>query len=446
MSSNNYYLGIDVSKGYADFVILDNEKAVVLKPVKFYDTFEGHGKLYAFLGDFCKSHKIDKIYSAVESTGGYEDNWYAAIRRFSQDYPICVARINPYGVYYSGKADLKRVTTDKISAFSIAEYMVNYREKLVFDFDDEFTDLKRQVSHIRLLKTQKAQLLNQLESVVYSAFPELLRYCKGGFNQWVLKLLLKYPTASKLSRARIYTVAKIPNITNERAQELINLARKTVASASSLTTELIIQSLVNQILDLKKIIDANIKHLDSVCKYPGYDLIKSFPGIGDWSAIVLLIEIGNVERFPDAKKLASYFGLNPRFRQSGDGMTKSMMSKQGRIEPRKILYMVALCGINSNPILKKVYEKHTSKGMKGAAAIGVCMHKAIRIVYGMLKNNTKFNADVDENNQKRSIRKKEINIEISDFDENAPISQRKYKEIKAEVTHQNVSPSLNTVS
>jgi transposase len=406
MDKSDYFLGIDVSKGYADFVMIDTDKHIVTKSHKFYDTFEGHGKLYSYLESFCRNNSVSTIYSAVESTGGYENNWYAALRRFSQNLPLRIARINPFGVHHSSKADLKRVTTDKVSAFAIAEYLINHKDKITYDFDDEFYEMKRQITHIRLLKTHKAQLLNQLESLVYSAFPELLKYCKGGFDNWSLTLLLKYPTAAKLSRARVYSIAKIPNISSLRAQELLDLARNSIASASGMTSELLIQSVVKQILDSKKIITSQINNLDYVCDLAEYNLIKTFPGIGKWSAIVLLIEIGNVERFATAKKLASYFGLNPRFKQSGDGISKSMMSKQGRAEPRKILYMVAFSGITHNPILKNIYKKHTEKGMKGAAAIGVCMHKAIRIIYGMLKTNTKFNPRIDLENQKKEYQEK----------------------------------------
>jgi len=44
-----YYLGIDVSKGYADFVILDSKKQEMDKSYQLDDTFEGHSRLYRYL-------------------------------------------------------------------------------------------------------------------------------------------------------------------------------------------------------------------------------------------------------------------------------------------------------------------------------------------------------------------------------------------------------------
>jgi len=69
--------------------------------------------------------------------------------------------------------------------------------------DNHFVNAQKQGSFIKTLTKQKAQLLNQLESHVYSANPEQLAYCKDGFQLWVLFLLQKFPTAKKLSKAKV---------------------------------------------------------------------------------------------------------------------------------------------------------------------------------------------------------------------------------------------------
>jgi len=42
--------------------------------------------------------------------------------------------------------------------------------------------------------------------------------------------------------------------------------------------------------------------------------------------------------------------------------------------------MLVLNGIQRNPILKAIYEERVSKGMHKMAAIGLCMHKLLRII------------------------------------------------------------------
>jgi len=47
------------------------------------------------------------------------------------------------------------------------------------------------------------------------------------------------------------------------------------------------------------------------------DLLKTLPCVGKILSMVLMLEIGKVERFPTAAHLASYAGLVPRVHSSG---------------------------------------------------------------------------------------------------------------------------------
>jgi len=109
-------MGIDVSKGYADFMILNSKKQPVAQNVQLDDTFEGHQSLYKILGRFLTDHPESTLFAAVESTGGYENNWYNSLIEFQGSLNIQTARLNPLGVMHNSKADLKKNTTDKISA------------------------------------------------------------------------------------------------------------------------------------------------------------------------------------------------------------------------------------------------------------------------------------------------------------------------------------------
>lgn len=134
-------------------------------------------------------------------------------------------------------------------------------------------------------------------------------------------------------------------------------------------------------------------------------LLKSFTGIATYSAIGLLIEIGSVSRFAGVKQLACYFGVHPVFSQSGDTTGKFRMSKKGRREPRQILFNVARFTIVHNPLIKEIYISHLQKGMSKMAAIGALMHKILRIVFGMLKNNRPFDTEIDRRNRARTAEK-----------------------------------------
>jgi hypothetical protein len=108
---------------------------------------------------------------------------------------------------------------------------------------------------------------------------------------------------------------------------------------------------------------------------------------------------------------------------------------------RKILFNIAKTAIVRNPLIKEIYEKKVSNGMSKMAAIGVCMHKILRIIYGMLKNKQAFNPVIDKQNVEHSktkhqekLQNENANINKSrryqEFDEKAPVSRKQSKKRK----------------
>lgn len=442
---DKYYLGVDVSKGYADLVILDGNKQVVEENFQLDDTFDGHCRLYQILCSFFQDDPKCTLYAAVESTGGYENNWFNALVGFQATLNLKTARLNPLGVSANSKADLKRNITDKISAQNVAEYMIAHPEKVPYEQQDHLASLRKQWSFIKMLTKQSTQLLNQLEPLLYSANPELLTYCKDGVPGWVLKLLKRYPTAAKLARAKAVSVARIPYISSARAQQLILDAKKSVASVTDKVTEQLIRATVKQILHLRELIASQTEIMAKHCSVAKVDLLKTFSGINDFSAVGLILEIQTITRFSTVKKLASFFGLHPAYKISGDGSGCFRMSKKGRKEPRRILFMVALSAIRSNPLIRSIYLDRIEQGMQKMAAIGLCMHKILRILYGMLKHNQAFDPEVDRRNRERlrrfsPIAHKNKNRRYQDFDPNAPVSRR--QDIKRKERKQSHSDNI----
>lgn len=427
----SFYLGIDVSKGYADFIILNSKKKTVINNFQIDDTFDGHTRLYSKLKAFLETQPDSIVYAAVESTGGYENNWYNSLVAFQGSLNIQTARLNPLGVHHNSKADLKRNKTDKISAKSVAEYMIAHSEKISFQQQDSLASLRKQWGFIRMLTKQCTQLLNQLEPLMYSANPELLTYCKDGTPGWILKLLDKYPTAQNIARAKVASLSKIPHVSSARAKELVVNAKTSIASTTDKITQQLITATVKQIIHLKKTIKVQTEIMARDCSVPEIELLKTFIGISDYSAIGLMLEIQSVKRFKKVKKLASFFGLHPELKISGDGVAAFHMSKKGRREPRQILFMVAMAASRSNPLIRAIYKEHVEKGMKKKAALGLCMHKILRIIYGMLKNNQAFNPEIDLKNrektymqEKKPLRNKSRRYQK--YDPKAPISRRQY--------------------
>jgi transposase len=62
---------------------------------------------------------------------------------------------------------------------------------------------------------------------------------------------------------------------------------------------------------------------------PRVELLVTIPGIGDLLGLTIASEIGDISRFPTARKLVGYSGLTPRIYQSGEKSRTGKLSKSG---------------------------------------------------------------------------------------------------------------------
>jgi transposase len=137
------------------------------------------------------------------------------------------------------------------------------------------------------------------------------------------------------------------------------------------------------------------KHIREVVKEnPMMQLIKSLPGVGDILAIVIGLEIGDVERFASAEHLASYAGTVPRVSSSG-GKTH-----YGRVRPDvnhylKWAYIEAASCIalqqkrNSGRHVVELMQRIQKQKGYPKAAVAVGRHLA-EATYCMLKRNEPY--------------------------------------------------------
>jgi hypothetical protein len=293
---------------------------------------------------------------------------------------------------------------------------------------------------------QKVQLGNQLDKLLYQHFSETLVYCRHGVPTWLLRVLSKYPTAEQVKKAGIDKLAKITGVSKEKAVSFVEKAKQNTQNPSN-HIAFIIQNFCKELLHKVELIEENKLFLRK--QYTGdffVDLLVSIKGIGIDSAIMILLEIEDIKRFESAKKLASFFGINPEYRQSGDGTWGMHLSKKGRSQLRSTLYMVCLTAIRSSETFKKKYATFRADGRCHQDIMGILMHKMLRTIYGILKNETPYSEEIDLKNQQKSQkiqedkqeqkrkqlkeeRKKKRRYQEQNINE-SPISRRMVKKIK----------------
>jgi len=121
-------------------------------------------------------------------------------------------------------------------------------------------------------------------------------------------------------------------------------------------------------------------------------LLATIPGISHETAIALEAYIGDVARFPSAKKLVAYFGMNPTINLTGI-LTKraAPLQKKGSAIVRHKLFMAVLNMI-SNQIepFFSYYQRLVAAGKPKLVAIVATMRKLSVIIYTMLSNQQPF--------------------------------------------------------
>lgn len=139
---SSYFLGLDISKGYSDFIMLDQDKRPVIDGFQLDDTAEGHAALTTFLESFLNSRPDAQIYVGLESTGGYENNWFNHLCNLKDSMPLKVARLNPARVTSNSEAAARHNKTDKISATDVANYLISHPDKVNYESADPYTMLR----------------------------------------------------------------------------------------------------------------------------------------------------------------------------------------------------------------------------------------------------------------------------------------------------------------
>lgn len=122
---------------------------------------------------------------------------------------------------------------------------------------------------------------------------------------------------------------------------------------------------------------------------PQAQLLCTMPGIGAYSALLILSEIGDVHRFPDSRHLCSYAGLVPAVHASGGQTRLGRLTKQGSAWLRWILVELSVHAINGAPQFRQLYWRVAKKHGRHPARIAVA-RAMLKTLYAMLKTQQPF--------------------------------------------------------
>ena len=120
-------------------------------------------------------------------------------------------------------------------------------------------------------------------------------------------------------------------------------------------------------------------------------LLMTIPGVGYFSALAILAEIGDVSRFNDPEKLCAYAGLVPSVHQSGTTRRYGPITKEGSKMLRWILQECLWAHLENDTYISRFFFRLASKKRKRKAAVAAA-RKLLVAIYWMLVRKEEFHA------------------------------------------------------
>lgn len=144
--------------------------------------------------------------------------------------------------------------------------------------------------------------------------------------------------------------------------------------------------------ELKRIAHSLRQHPDLARRL---DLVRSVPGIGERTALALLLrlpELGRVSR----EEAAALAGLAPFDNDSGTRHGARRIAG-GRARLRRSLYAAALpAAFRWNPALKALYQRLTARGKAHKAALVACARKLLVYANTVVQRGTPWEPEAQQ--------------------------------------------------
>jgi transposase len=239
---------------------------------------------------------------------------------------------------------VRKQKTDKRDAAHILKLVVQGRFPRLWTPDREQRDLRQLVLHRHKLVEMRSRVKNELQHLALNKGMQKKRTLWSQAGQKVLRELPLKPWAAC------------------RREDLLGLL-----------------AMLNQ----------QVGELDGAVQQaaeqnPQAKLLMTQPGVGPNTALVYVLTIGDVSRFPRGKQVASYLGLIPHENSSGDRQRTGRISKQGNRMLRGLLVEAAQIAVRFDPEMKKQYLHRCHQKPKGVAKVAAARKLAVRL-YWMLR-------------------------------------------------------------
>jgi len=322
-----FHVGIDISKLKLDVVVISTESTNSVDHFIVDNTLKGVKNIITLL----LKRKIDLTTTlfCCENTGVYIFPLSAYLSEKKLDYCIVPA------IEIKRSKGIARGKNDKTDAKDIALYSIRNIDKLQLS-----TIAEKEIQQLRLLYTEREKIMKSL-------------------------LLFE---ASKENEA--FTTKEI---------------YKAVALVNSKTIKALKSSLKMVEAKMKDIIKNHAELNQQL------ELIKSVPGVGQQTAIYLIVATKGFKAFNSSRKFACYAGVAPFEYSSGSSVRgRTKVSNMADKKMKSLLQMCALSAIKYDPQLKEYYNNKKVQGKNSMLVLNNIRCKIISRIFSVVNRQTPF--------------------------------------------------------
>lgn len=396
-----WFCGVDVAKYQHEACLLDQEGNEEFQ-LPFKNTREGLEKLLKAIRTLGISP--EEIRFCLEATGHY---WIALYSNLiDEGYTVHV--INPIQSDALRNLYIRKAKTDRKDSMLLADLLRLGRAPKT-ELASETTLKLQTLSRMRTeLVDQVSGLKNRVLAILDRIFPEYPDCFSDVFIRTSRELLKEYPNPEELAQADLSELSNFLSqhsrgrIGSHRAEQIQALAEGTFGirlaqDAFTLQLKLLmeqIEFIQDQIRTVEEAMNQVMEELRSDPESEHRHVIETIPGIGPIIASAIIGEIGEIQRFPNAKALVAYVGIDATVKNSGEFEgTRCRMSKRGSPLLRRSFWQAAVGAIRFNPELKAYYEKKRAEGKHHKVAIGAVARRLVHLVHALWRDNRPFEPD-----------------------------------------------------
>ena len=333
----------------------------------------------------------EKPLVVFESTGVY----HRSLKQYLDDNEIDYIIISPLASAKVRKSNIRTTKNDKRDCKTIARAYFEKEFPLHQKSDEIYDNLREMNRYYHYLTEQLKKCKVQFKLLLDIVFSKFDLY-RDDYSEIPMALFSKYHHPDEIKNKHPESLAKYLSTKtrhhyNYCLKEAFNIIKYCNECQSGCKKDSIDCVLFGEVFEQikSKIEEQKVylqKIIDLASELPNYELLLTIPGISNNLAARIIAEIGDTNRFPRAKSLVAYAGIDPNVYQSGDNDGLHLkITKKGNKELRCLLYLAIQNTVQSNNAISKYYYKKIATGLPSKAAKVACMNKLLRIIYSMCK-------------------------------------------------------------